>query len=71
VTQKISFSGKFGRAHVEFKNDLWRVRFDGRNDWYADRHLASRVALSLANTGKPPAGVESLLSKSAQKWSVS
>lgn len=71
MTQKLSFNGKFGRSHVDFKNDLWRVRFDGRNDWYADQREASQVALALANTGKAPEGIKSLLDLSMQKRSAS
>lgn len=71
MSQKLSFSGAFGRAHVDCANGLWRVQFDGRNDWHKDQHEASRVALSLANTGKPPTGVKSLLDLSGQKRSAS
>lgn len=71
MSQKLSFSGAFGRAHADLANGLWRVQFDGRNDWYGDQHEASRVALSLANTGEPPKDVKSLLDLSRQKRSAS
>ena len=65
--EPLTFTGSFGCAQVERKNGLWRVVFDGKNDWYAHLDQACSVAISLSERGVPPASVESLLSKANRR----
>ena len=67
MSQSLTFAGRFGPALVDFRNDLWRVEFDGRHDWYVDKDDACRVAISLAHNGKAPEGIVSLLELSRMK----
>jgi hypothetical protein len=67
VSQSLTFAGKFGFALVDRKNDLWRVEWDGRHDWYIAKDDACRVAISLAHNGEPPEGIVSLLELSRMK----
>lgn len=66
MTQGLTFAGKFGRTNVDFKNDLWRVEWDGQVDWYASKDEACKVAISLAHNGRAPANIVSLLDRSLQ-----
>lgn len=67
MTQGLTFAGKYGRAEVDFKNDLWRVVFDGRNDWYASKQDACQVAIGLAHKGAAPGHIVSLLDLAARQ----
>lgn len=66
MTQGLTFAGKFGRSDVDFRNDLWRVAWDGRVDWYASKDEACKVAISLAHNGHAPDNIVSLLDRSLQ-----
>jgi hypothetical protein len=51
----LTFAGSFGRAEVSFRNELWHVAYNGRDDPYAHLDQACSVAISLAHHGVPPA----------------
>jgi hypothetical protein len=57
----LTFSGSFGRAEVARMNGLWRVKYDGRADWFAHLDHACTVADNLSRHGEPPSDVPSLL----------
>jgi hypothetical protein len=67
VSQGLTFVGKFGRTEVDYRNGLWRVVWDGQNDWYADKDDATKVAIGLAHNGRAPDNIISLLDRSVQQ----
>lgn len=67
MTQGLTFAGKHGRADVDYRNELWRVQWDGNVDWYASKDDACKVAISLAHNGRAPDNIVSLLDRSLQQ----